>query len=150
MLLVSMKHIRGHKITKWGPAHQDKHGRWQVSIRGCRPGREETGYCEYEHRLVWIEHNGPIPPKMEVHHRNGDMSDNRIENLELISRAEHNRLHKRSFNRTWIYALGIPVSKKCRGCKRVKPITAFKSNGYTAIGTPVVKPRCRKCMEAAK
>lgn len=28
-----------------------------------------------------------------MHHRNEDKTDNRVENLHLMSRAEHNRLH---------------------------------------------------------
>lgn len=134
-------------MTPWGPAHQDKLGRWQVYVRPeGRRRRGQRGHSEYEHRLVWMKYHGPIPEGMEVHHINGDMSDNRIENLELMTAAEHNRLHKRSFNRSWIYRPGRTTCKKCIGCGRVMPLSNFASNGYTQIGTPVVKPRCRKCM----
>lgn len=40
------------------------------------------------HQLLWEEHYGPIPRGHAVVFRNGDRSDVRIENLELISRAE--------------------------------------------------------------
>jgi hypothetical protein len=43
------------------------------------------------HRIVWEEHNGPIPPKHVVTFRNRDRSDVRIENLECISRQELTR-----------------------------------------------------------
>ena len=46
-----------------------------------------------EHRLVWEQHNGVIPKEMVVHHKNNDPKDNRIENLELLSRSEHSKLH---------------------------------------------------------
>lgn len=48
---------------------------------------------EREHRLVWAEDNGPIPDGHVVHHRNGVKDDNRLENLELMTAAEHNRAH---------------------------------------------------------
>lgn len=137
-------------MTPWGPAHQDKLGRWQVWVRpGPRRRRGKRGHSDYEHRLIWIRHNGPIPKGMEVHHRNGRMSDNRIENLELLTRAEHNRRHKLGYNRTWKYAPGRPIRKNCIGCGKVKPLSHFQSNGYTQRGTPVVKPRCTVCMEKA-
>jgi hypothetical protein len=45
------------------------------------------------HRLVWIEHNGPIPPGHEVHHIDSDKRNNRIDNLELVTKSEHVRRH---------------------------------------------------------
>ena len=50
-----------------------------------------NGKQQYEHRYVWEQHNGKIPPKMQIHHINGNKHDNRIENLSMISSAENNR-----------------------------------------------------------
>lgn len=46
-----------------------------------------------EHRNVWIKYNGPIPKDYIIHHINEDKTDNRIENLQLMSRSEHIKLH---------------------------------------------------------
>ena len=47
-----------------------------------------------EHRHIMQEHLGRKLESNEcVHHVNGDPRDNRIENLEIISRSEHAKLH---------------------------------------------------------
>lgn len=52
------------------------------------------GVRHFEHRYVMEQHLGRKLSRDEcVHHINGDRRDNRLENLELISRAEHNREH---------------------------------------------------------
>lgn len=50
-------------------------------------GESRRGW-KYVHRLLWEEHHGEIPDGCAVVFRNGNQTDIRIENLELIHRAE--------------------------------------------------------------
>lgn len=45
------------------------------------------------HAAVWERHYGPVPAGCELHHRDRDRSNNAIDNLECLSRAEHGRIH---------------------------------------------------------
>jgi len=45
------------------------------------------------HRAVWEHCHGPIPKGYIIHHRNGDTTDHRIENLECMTPREHVYLH---------------------------------------------------------
>jgi hypothetical protein len=45
------------------------------------------------HRIVWTMANGPVPDGHEIHHKNEDWTDNRLDNLECIDAAEHQRGH---------------------------------------------------------
>jgi hypothetical protein len=62
-------------------------GRWLIV---CRDGSRVAFY-----RAVMAAHIGRLLDSDEhVHHRNGDPSDDRIENLELVTRAEHMLIHQ--------------------------------------------------------
>jgi hypothetical protein len=54
---------------------------------------KESKYTHYTaHRAVWEAFNGKIPEGFEINHKNLDRADNRLENLEVLTRKE-NILH---------------------------------------------------------
>ena len=64
---------------------------------GARAGRQTQTYRQIgihniryvEHRLIWSWHHGPIPEGMVVDHVNDCKTDNRIENLQLLTDREN-------------------------------------------------------------
>lgn len=90
------------------------------------PGKKyRNRYC-LEHHLVYWQHFNVVPKNDEViHHKNGDRFDNRIENLELISKKEHSSLHKKLNGRLY-------VDIKCPNCGTIFSIPynqCFKQKG---------------------
>lgn len=76
---------KGQKINRKTNGHM--HGNYvRLSFKGMRI---------FEHRYVWEKENGPIPDGYSIHHINGNQTDNRIENLELLPIGEHVRMHKK-------------------------------------------------------
>ena len=55
--------------------------------------RAIEGYVR-EHVVIYEDAYGPVPDGMVIHHRNGIRHDNRLENLEMMTRAGHLRWHR--------------------------------------------------------
>lgn len=72
---------RGKGLIKQWP---DKDGYLKYHL--CQ---EPGTYNIYVHQVIWLFYNGEIPEGMTIDHVNGDKSDNRIENLQLLSAKEN-------------------------------------------------------------
>ena len=78
---------KGKRSFAWkGGKIKDNHG-YILIWKPDHPQCKSAGYI-HEHRLIMSEFLGrPLAPEETVHHKNGDRSDNRIENLELWSKS---------------------------------------------------------------
>lgn len=83
------------KVHKGRKGYHNKGG-VQINKQGyiCVWNTDKQKY-ELEHRIVMAKYIGrELTDKEDVHHINSDKTDNRIENLQLMSRSEHSRLHE--------------------------------------------------------
>jgi hypothetical protein len=66
--------------------------KYRLTGRYYRAENWGTGPCNL-HRARWEYYRGPIPAGFAVHHKDGDGTNNKLSNLELIERREHSRQH---------------------------------------------------------
>src|SRR4029079_2379285 len=110
--------------------------RGSITPFGYRRITTKSRRQRFEHVLVWEAQIGPVPCGYEVHHKNGNKLDNRIENLCLVTRLEHKRIHSGCirFGTTWL--------KRCRRCRWYRIVN---SEFYTYPGRNGVMGVCRRC-----
>lgn len=109
-----------------------------------RIGNSKTGYLILEHRKVWEDKYGKVPEGLEIYHVNGDKQDNAIENLLLVDRLTHRRIHA-----GWLKIEG-EWHKECPYCNRILPTT--KDNFYFTTENnknrkagEILFGRCKQC-----
>lgn len=84
-----------------GEKHRNWHGGKTINYNGYievyQPDHPHPihGHNVLEHRLMIERHIGRyLRPNEEVHHINGDRQDNRLENLQLMTKSEHQTLER--------------------------------------------------------
>lgn len=86
--------------------------------------RPDNGKIDVEHRVIMEKHlNRKLDTDEVVHHLNGNHKDNRIENLVVMSRSEHGKLHAKKAEYVTLTCQWCrkPFEKLCREYKhRIK------------------------------
>jgi len=80
---------RGTKVLKKPiikKPHDNNRGYHQVNLH-----KLNKVYKLYVHRLVFITHVSDIPEGYEIDHKNANRKDNRVKNLEAVSKQENLR-----------------------------------------------------------
>lgn len=92
-----------------------KNGKYELIIApNGYPGKKYRAKYAYEHTVVWWKNTGQIPPPgYEIHHKNMNHRDNRIENLQILSSQEHRSLHAKEIS------LKSTVEVVCGWCEKV-------------------------------
>lgn len=72
-----------------------QHHRYKTGFKhGHKGGYIRYTDGQYVHRVVMSEHIGrPLLTEEHVHHIDGDPTNNKIENLEIVSNSEHRKGH---------------------------------------------------------
>jgi len=70
------------------------------------------GKWRYRGRVVWEAAYGPIPPLHLIHHRNENPHDDRLENLQMVTRAEHATIHSTPERMRAAQLLGVAARKR--------------------------------------
>ena len=72
------------------PLAKHRHQIRQYSVRIINGKRHR----EPVSRWVWSDANGEIPKGMHIHHKDGDCSNDALENLECVTPKEHAQRHR--------------------------------------------------------
>jgi len=85
--------------------------------RGYRMVRIGNKFKE-EHIVVWEKNHGEKPKGYQIHHKDFNKLNNKIENLQILTKGEHRRLHnlkKKQNNSDKQQYLNIPKNYKPYG-----------------------------------
>lgn len=108
---------KNHRIYFGRKFYKNCGGYW-VCCRSRQP---------WAHRWVWINYYGKIPNNMDIHHKDGNKDNNEIENLELLTRSEHQKKHWMQGDHDHEIEIRIKTLDKARKSRQLSKIK--KSDG---------------------
>ena len=119
--MVEIKEINGcpdYYISRYGDLYTTKYSKKtnpNCDMHPLKPKIHKSGYLytgmfidtptgkkriwKRVHRLVAQHFIGEIPPKMVINHKNFDKSDNRVDNLEIVTSSQNRQHYLRNKNK---------------------------------------------------
>ena len=89
-------HSKSGKHYRFNNAIISSHGYKKIRVGIKHPLADPNGYA-YEHLVVWVSAGNKRPESNELlHHKNHIKTDNRIENLKVVDRLQHNKHHNKT------------------------------------------------------
>ena len=88
-----MKRLGINSIRK--PGYRFNHSGYKLIFKPEHPNSTNGGYIR-EHRLVMENYLGRyLKPNEDIHHINGIKTDNRIENLQVMTKSQHSKIESK-------------------------------------------------------
>lgn len=102
---------RFDRANSWNTRYANKPVNTKITASGyLRVSNKNIGYTMV-HRIIWEMTNGDIPDGLFIDHINGDRSDNRIDNLRLVTKLGNSMNSSiRKDNKTGI--VGVAIYKR--------------------------------------
>lgn len=130
-------------------------GQWGEIKAGRIATTSSNGYLKvtlngkqyFAHRVAWLLHAGDDPGSDDVNHRNQNRSDNRIQNLELVTAGDHKRKMPKLSNNT-SGCTGVCWDIQARKW-RVQISISGKSRTLGVFEDYDIAVKCRKAAERA-
>ena len=118
-----------------------------------------------EHVYVWEQNFGPIPKGYVVHHKDENKKNNNIDNLEIMTRSEHTKMHYQKNDCTIFQSMTEEKRAEwirnkrdrdfersnrkpnddtswCYNCKQILPKERFSKNKNKVNG---LETECKQC-----
>ena len=90
--------------TNWDDAHVGPKGRMMVYRPDC-PRATKEGYALRSQVVWWLHHGSAHPKNRDLHHKDENKQNDKIENLESLSKSQHQKEHREN----WVFL-------NCKNC----------------------------------
>ena len=129
--------IRKHFLwtpDTWSDGYYDNRGRFRV-YRPDYPRAYKNGYALRAHVVYWLETGEVHPCGTVLHHKNDDRTDDRFENLDMMTHGEHTTYHK----------IKPLIQLKCKNCNQSFGRHRWYINQYIRRYGHKPQTCCRTC-----
>lgn len=87
--------LKGKKHPAWKGGYRIDRDGYIRTYAPDHPWPRKSGYVPEHVRVMELHLNRKMGPNESVHHRDENRRNNALENLEVMTRGEHSRLHRR-------------------------------------------------------